>query len=205
MYSAKRAHVGVAPYTADMRLMTSAEIDPPRDRERRREALRLRRVSSSSPTFAAPSTGRAHLVYQPKFAFASGRTSGVEALVRWPHPDRGLLLPADFLPLARQNGLMGAADGRCCSARSPTPVTGALRGATFRSRSTCFRPRCTIWSCPPGSSGSSPTAAWRRLAHRGDHRGLLLGHVLRARRCSTKCSGPAFGSPSTTSAAATRH
>jgi EAL domain-containing protein (putative c-di-GMP-specific phosphodiesterase class I) len=38
---------------------------------------------------------------------ATGRITGVEALVRWAHPTRGLLLPADFLPLAEVHGLMG--------------------------------------------------------------------------------------------------
>src|SRR3954454_10447407 len=38
---------------------------------------------------------------------ATGRTVGVEALVRWQHPTRGLLGPAEFVPLAEVHGLMG--------------------------------------------------------------------------------------------------
>jgi EAL domain-containing protein (putative c-di-GMP-specific phosphodiesterase class I) len=46
--------------------------------------------------------------YQPKFDLRSGVVVGVEALVRWDHPDRGLLEPAHFLPAVQQNGLMHA-------------------------------------------------------------------------------------------------
>jgi diguanylate cyclase len=46
------------------------------------------------------------LHYQPKLDLASGVVSGVEALVRWQHPTRGLLYPDTFLPLAEQSGLM---------------------------------------------------------------------------------------------------
>jgi len=48
------------------------------------------------------------LVYQPKFDLATSEVVGVEALLRWPHPVRGLLGPGDFLPLVRRHGLMGA-------------------------------------------------------------------------------------------------
>ncbi|TQR85542.1 EAL domain-containing protein [Mycobacterium hodleri] len=46
------------------------------------------------------------LVYQPKFGLRDGEFVGVEALVRWPHPERGLLGPDKFLPLVREYGLM---------------------------------------------------------------------------------------------------
>jgi diguanylate cyclase (GGDEF)-like protein len=46
------------------------------------------------------------LHYQPKLDLASGVVTGVEALVRWQHPTRGLLYPDTFLPLAEQSGLM---------------------------------------------------------------------------------------------------
>ena len=44
--------------------------------------------------------------YQPKITVATGETDSVEALVRWQHPERGLLAPDTFLPLAEQAGLM---------------------------------------------------------------------------------------------------
>jgi diguanylate cyclase (GGDEF)-like protein len=44
--------------------------------------------------------------YQPKITVATGGTDSVEALVRWQHPERGLLAPDTFLPLAEHAGLM---------------------------------------------------------------------------------------------------
>jgi diguanylate cyclase (GGDEF)-like protein len=46
------------------------------------------------------------VVYQPKVALRDGSIVGVEALVRWPHPERGLLGPDQFLHLVREHGLM---------------------------------------------------------------------------------------------------
>ena len=46
------------------------------------------------------------LVYQPIMSIASGEVQHVEALVRWDHPTRGLVSPADFIPLAEETGLI---------------------------------------------------------------------------------------------------
>jgi diguanylate cyclase (GGDEF)-like protein len=48
------------------------------------------------------------LHYQPKIDIATGRITGAEALVRWNHPERGLLMPGAFIPLAEQTGLVVA-------------------------------------------------------------------------------------------------
>jgi diguanylate cyclase (GGDEF)-like protein len=46
------------------------------------------------------------LRYQPQVELAGGRIVGMEALLRWNHPSRGLLLPEDFLPVAEKFGIM---------------------------------------------------------------------------------------------------
>ncbi len=45
-----------------------------------------------------------HLVYQPQYEVASGRIHSVEALIRWRHPEQGLIPPMSFIPLAEENG-----------------------------------------------------------------------------------------------------
>jgi diguanylate cyclase len=54
----------------------------------------------------ALTTGQLVLHHQPQIDVATGTTLGVESLLRWAHPVRGLLGPAEFLPLAEVHGLM---------------------------------------------------------------------------------------------------
>lgn len=46
------------------------------------------------------------LAWQPQVDLRSGQMAGVEGLIRWHHPERGILMPGDFLPFAEQTGMM---------------------------------------------------------------------------------------------------
>lgn len=46
------------------------------------------------------------LFYQPRVDMSTGRVNGAEALIRWPHPERGMISPAKFIPLAEDTGLI---------------------------------------------------------------------------------------------------
>jgi len=50
--------------------------------------------------------GQFRLYYQPQVNLAEGRVSGFEALLRWQHPSRGLVAPAEFIALAEETGLI---------------------------------------------------------------------------------------------------
>ena len=47
-----------------------------------------------------------HLVYQPKVSMENGQVQGVEALIRWDHPERGAISPQEFIPIAEETGLI---------------------------------------------------------------------------------------------------
>jgi EAL domain len=86
--------------------------------------------------------------YLPIVDLHLGRVAGAEALVRWPRPDRGLVPPAEFIPLAEETGLVVELDRSCCArpadrwpAGSPTPARS-----------------CCTSTCPPTTCSA---ATWR--------------------------------------------
>jgi diguanylate cyclase (GGDEF)-like protein len=88
MYLAKERRSGVERYVADSDRNSPARLALLGD---------LRRGMDS---------GELELHYQPKVILETGRTAGMEALVRWQHPVRGLMAPEEFIPLAEQSYLM---------------------------------------------------------------------------------------------------
>lgn len=66
----------------------------------------LRRIGLGVALQRAIRDTELELHYQPQLDLLSGRVTGLEALVRWRHPDRGLVPPDQFIPLAEELGLM---------------------------------------------------------------------------------------------------
>jgi diguanylate cyclase (GGDEF)-like protein/PAS domain S-box-containing protein len=88
MYVAKRSNTGFAIYTADQ------DRNSPD------------RLSMIGELRRAIEEGELVLHYQPKVDLKTGQLAGVEALVRWAHPLRGLMGPDKFIPIAEQAGLI---------------------------------------------------------------------------------------------------
>jgi len=65
-----------------------------------------RNLSFGSALRHAIERGELRLQYQPKMTVAGGHLTGVEALVRWAHPEIGLMQPGEFLPVAEHTGLI---------------------------------------------------------------------------------------------------
>jgi photoactive yellow protein len=65
-----------------------------------------RRAALRNELTAAIAENQFELYFQPHVDLRSGEVGGCEALIRWHHPTRGLLLPAEFIPFAEKNGII---------------------------------------------------------------------------------------------------
>jgi diguanylate cyclase (GGDEF)-like protein len=90
MYAAKRTQAGVAVYEPGM------------------DASSARSLSLLSELRHAVAHDELRLFLQPKVALATGQVTGAEALLRWQHPQRGLVAPMNFIPFAEQTGFIRA-------------------------------------------------------------------------------------------------
>lgn len=82
-----------------------------------------RRITMENGLRYALEGDQLRLYYQPQVALDTGRIVGVEALLRWQHPQMGLVMPGDFIPLAEETGLIvsigaWALKTACAQARS---------------------------------------------------------------------------------------
>ena len=114
------ASIGISTYPADggdlHALQKHADIAMYRAKEQGRNSWRyyspqadthsLERLTLETQLRRALDRGELVLHYQPKQDIATGRVTGVEALLRWQHPDHGLIPPRDFIPLAEETGLI---------------------------------------------------------------------------------------------------
>ncbi len=66
------------------------------------------RLSMENELFQAIERRELLLHYQPMISARTGKLAGVEALIRWQHPEYGLVPPGDFIPMAEETGLIGA-------------------------------------------------------------------------------------------------
>jgi diguanylate cyclase (GGDEF)-like protein len=64
------------------------------------------RLNLESNLRQALSRNEFSLVYQPQLDLSSGRIHSIEALIRWNHPEQGVISPMDFIPLAEENGMI---------------------------------------------------------------------------------------------------
>jgi len=69
-------------------------------------ALAIERLQLEADLRHAIARGELRVVYQPILALESGRIHEVEALLRWVHPERGVISPATFIPIAEATGLI---------------------------------------------------------------------------------------------------
>lgn len=74
--------------------------------EEQMNTMVLRKVSMENELRHAVENGEFVVFYQPQIDMKTGKMAGMEALVRWLHPLKGIVAPADFIPVAEETGLI---------------------------------------------------------------------------------------------------
>jgi diguanylate cyclase (GGDEF)-like protein/PAS domain S-box-containing protein len=112
--------IGIATYEPDVpgaeALLAHADVALYRAKSEGRHTYRFftgamdaevrKRVALTSELQAGIAAGQLFLAYQPQVDMETSRLVGLEALVRWNHPTRGVLLPGEFMPAAERSGLI---------------------------------------------------------------------------------------------------
>lgn len=130
--------------------------------------------------------GEFALAYQPIVELASRRVIGYEALIRWNHPVRGLVSPADFIPLAEETGLIVEIGrwvlAQACrqAARWPEPIHVAVNVSPVQFRSALFPAHVTQALAASGLPAQRLEVELTETAMVGD--GAQLAHMLRSLR-----------------------
>jgi diguanylate cyclase (GGDEF)-like protein/PAS domain S-box-containing protein len=94
-------HADAAMYTAKGQGRARIEVH-----ERTASDVASTRLQMETDLHRAVSGGELALLWQPKVSLRTGHIVGVETLVRWQHPDHGLILPEQFIPVAEDIGLI---------------------------------------------------------------------------------------------------
>jgi diguanylate cyclase (GGDEF)-like protein len=97
------AHADAAMYCAKQRGRNNLQVYEPGMDTGTRDRVKL-----ESDLHLAQSQGQLELYYQPKVDTDTDSFNSVEALVRWRHPERGMIMPEDFIPLAEECGLINS-------------------------------------------------------------------------------------------------
>ena len=142
------------------------------------------------------------LVYQPTFSLSDLRPNGVEALLRWRHPERGVVPPDQFIPLAEETGIITEI-GRwvlqeACAQGAAWRAAGLSAGHRRQRLGPAARQRSPDRGRRRGSQPQRAGAG--RLDARGDRDRVDAQRRVHRRACSWPSSNWACASPSTTSA-----